>query len=118
MNRAERRRQERTNAKRKGAVAIVGDGIIASQLDGHQYEAVGRAELPEKVAGEHRWTAVASWVLSLDQVEHAMDADRLKIMDQENLMYLAIGCFDCEQPLGPTPPGIEVGSHCPAAGDD
>lgn len=89
---------------------IAGDGIVATSLEGSTYEAVGHAELPSKVPGEHRWVASASWVLSLDQVEHATDVDRIKLMDQENLMYLGIGCWDCEQPLG----SIKVGSQCPA----
>jgi hypothetical protein len=115
VNRAERRRQERAAAKRKAAPMIVGDGVIATSL-GQTYDgsAVKGAELRAKVPGEHRWVATASWVLSMEQVEGAFDVDRIKLMDQENLMYLGIGCWDCEQPLGV----VEVGSHCPAGATD
>jgi hypothetical protein len=89
---------------------IAGDGIVAATLPGHQYEAKPHADLPAKVPGEHRWIAAGSWVLSSADVEHADDADRLKFLDHENLLYLAIGCWDCEQPLG----AIEYGSRCPA----
>lgn len=112
-NRAERRRQQRAAAKRRGQrqpVVIAGDGIVAAELPGHTYEAIPHADLPAKVAGEHRWIATAAWVLNDDQVEGMDDEDRLKFMDHENLMALSVGCWDCEQPLG----AIERGSWCPA----
>lgn len=48
--------------------------------------------------------------------ERAYDADTQKFLDNENLMYLSVGCWDCEQPLGPK--GIQFGSVCPADGDE
>lgn len=110
MTRAERRRAEREAAKRRGAVLIAGDGIIARSL-GTQYEGVAHAELPPRVFGHHRWIANAAYVLSLADVKGATDADRMKYLDQENLFMLAIGCYDCERPLG----DITVDSFC--AGD-
>lgn len=111
MNRQERRRQERSH--KKTPVLIAGDGIVAAAL-GHKYEATGGAEPPPKVPGKHRWVAVGSWVLSDLAVEKAHDPDTLKFLDNENLMSLSIGCWDCEQPLGE----IHPGSHCPAEGAD
>jgi hypothetical protein len=107
-----RRAQERADAKagRRQPVVIAGDGIIAAELPGHRYEAKPHAELPAKVPGQHRWIATAAWVLSPEAVAGASDPDVLKYMDHENLMSLALGCWDCEQPLG----AIKVGSHCPA----
>lgn len=106
MNRAERRRRARANAKQP--VIIVGDGIIAATL-GDQFKAVPHAQLPPKIEGEHRWIATAAFVVSVDVVEAADDADRMKYLDHENLMQLALGCWDCEQPLGV----IQAGSVCP-----
>lgn len=107
MSRAERRRQQRAHAKEP--VLIAGDGIVAAAL-GHRYEARPHAELPHKRPGEHRWIAAGSWVLSSKAVEKAHDPDTLKFLDNENLMHLSIGCWDCEQPIGV----IKVGSRCPA----
>lgn len=111
MNRAERRRQERSH--KKTPVLIAGEGIVAAAL-GHKYEATGHRELPAKVPGKHRWVATGAWVLSDLAVEKAHDPDTMKFLDNENLMNLSIGCWDCEQPLGVVQPG----SHCPAEGDD
>jgi hypothetical protein len=109
MNRAERRRRERA----KNSILVVGDGIIAAGL-GQKYEATGRAPLPKKVPGKHRWVAVASWVLDDLTVEKANDPNTLKFMDNENLMSLSIGCWDCEEPLGK----INPLTFCPAKGED
>jgi hypothetical protein len=107
VNRAERRRRERAHGKEP--VLIAGDGVVAAGL-GHKYEARPHAELPEKRPGEHRWIATGAWVLSNEAVEKASDPDTLKFLDNENLMNLSIGCWDCEQPLG----AIARGSRCPA----
>lgn len=111
-----RRAQERADAKasKRQPVIIAGDGIVAAELPGHQYEAKPHAQLPTKVPGQHRWVAMGSWVLSDNAVSKAMDADTMKYLDSENLMHLSIGCWDCEQPLGQ----IQHGSHCPAPGVD
>lgn len=110
MNRAERRRQQRSH--KKTPVLIAGEGIAAAAI-GHQYEATGHRELPAKVPGKHRWIASGSLLSDL-AVEKAHDPDTLKFLDNENLMYLGIGCWDCEQPLGL----IQPGSLCPAPADD
>jgi hypothetical protein len=107
VNRAERRRQQRAHAKTP--VLIAGDGIVAAAL-GAKYEATGHAQLPDKQPGEHRWIATGAWVLRNIDVEKAHDPDTMKFLDNENLMSLSLGCWDCEQPLGV----IHVGSHCPA----
>jgi len=107
MNRAERRRQERQAARRRDTVLIAGEGIVAASL-GMKYEATGHAQLPAKVPGKHRWVATGAWVLRDLDVERAHDPDTMKYLDNENLMNLSIGCWDCEKPLG----AIEPGSHC------
>lgn len=111
-NRAARRRAAR--AHNRQPVIIAGDGIVAASLPGERYEAKPHALLPEKVAGEHRWIAAGSWVMPDTFVEHADDADVVKLLDHENLMSLSIGCWDCEEPLGK----IAYGSRCPAPGLD
>jgi len=105
VNRAERRRQAR--AHRKEPVIVAGDGIVAASL-GYKYEARPHAELAAKQPGQHRWIATGAWVLSPDAVEGASDPDKLKFLDNENLMHLSIGCWDCCLPLGEISPG----SHC------
>lgn len=99
MNRAERRK----HGVPKQPVIVVGDGIVATEL-GQRYEAKGAAELPAKVLGQHRWIATGSWVLSPSAVFHAQDGDLPQILDRENLMYLGVGCWDCEMALGQIQP--------------
>jgi hypothetical protein len=111
MNRAERRRRDRERAKTP--VLIAGDGIIAGAL-GHKYEARPHAQLPDKVTGNHRWVATGAWVLSPEAVAGVDDPETLKFLDNENLMNLSIGCWDCERPLG----DIAVGSECPVEASD
>lgn len=105
-NRAERRRQR---AAGKTPVIVAGDGIVAASL-GQRYEARPSAELPDKVPGRHRWVATGAWVLRDIDADLAGDADHMKLLDNENLMHLGIGCWDCEQALGE----ITTGSECPA----
>ena len=97
--RAERRREARAAAKRRDTVLIAGNGIIARSL-GQRYEAVPHRELPEKQPGVHRWVAIAAYVLDMSAAKVAYDPDRMKYLDHENLMTLAIACYDCELALG------------------
>jgi hypothetical protein len=116
MNRPEKRRNDRAKAKaaaRKVPVVLLGDGIVAAPL-GHQFEAKGGAQLPPKIGNEHRWIATAAYVMDVDQVRAAHDPDTLKFLDEKNLMYLAVGCWDCEQTLG----AIRPDTPCPAPADD
>ena len=107
MNRAERRRRERAHSKGRQPVLIAGANLVASELD-HRYEARPHAELPEKVAGQHRWIAAAVHVLNQEQIRAANDPDKMKLLDHENLMELGIICWDCERPLG----AVDVDSEC------
>lgn len=97
MNRAERRRNERAAARKIPAV-IVGDNMVAAEL-GHQFSP-RRGELPEKVPGKHRWIATAAYSLSQEMAEAADDESKIKLLDHENMIDLAIGCWDCEKALG------------------
>lgn len=118
MSEARRRRREQTRRETKTAkrqpVIIAGDGIIAASLPGETYEARPHAQLPAKVPGKHRWIATGAWVLTDEMVAGANDPDLMKHLDHENLMSLALGCWDCERPLG----AIAYDSTCPAPGDD
>lgn len=116
VNRQQRRKSARHQAKQP--VIIAGDGIVAAELTGHTFEAKPHAELPPKQPGRHRFIATAAYVLALDDARGAWDPDRLKFMDSENLLYLAIGCWDCEQVLGPPGTGVQAGSPCPAPAAD
>lgn len=89
---------------------IVGENIIATGL-GQTYEAKPHAQPPPKQVGRHRWIVTAAHTVTDDIVAAAHDSATLKFLDHENLMFIGIGCVDCEQPLGQ----IKVGSWCPAA---
>lgn len=110
MNRAERRRQARI--RERPPVLIAGDGIVAASL-GQSFEARPSADLPDKVTGKHRWVATGAWVLRDIDAEKAHDPDTMKFLDNENLMNLSIGCWDCERPLGDQPGCITYDSSCP-----
>lgn len=96
-------------------VLVAGDGVIAAEITGHQFEAQPAARLRPKVLGRHRFVATVAYVLSEEMAVGALDPSTTSYLDNENLMYLAIGCWDCEQVLGPG--GVTPGSVCPAAGD-
>lgn len=114
MSRRERRARTRRDARAaaKTPVLIAGDGIIAAAL-GDRFEARPSRDLPPKVPGRHRWIATGAWVITVEDVEHADEKDWPTFLDNENLMQLGIGCWDCEQPLGV----IAAGSVCPAPGE-
>lgn len=110
-------RRARRRNKLPARVLIAGEGIVATPLE-QKFEAVERRVLPPKRLGEHRWIATAAFFLSDEAVSGAYDKAQLKFLDQENMFSLAIGCWDCEQPLGdPAKGGIAYGSRCPAIGD-
>lgn len=71
------------------------------------------AELPEKEPGKHRWVASVAYVLSQKTVESANDAKTAKFLDHENMLNIAIGCWDCERVLGE----IAADSICEAEAD-
>lgn len=112
MGRAARRKAER----RRGApVLIAGDGMIARTVEQvFNASTAARNELPPKHPGQHRWIATAAYILRDLDVAHAYDEDTEKYLDHENLFSLAVGCWDCEQPLG----AITADSRCTAPGDD
>ena len=89
---------------------LVGDNMVAASL-GQQYAARQGAKLPPKIIGVHRWVAAASWVLNQDMARSSFDASDMRLLDAENMMYLAIGCWDCEKVLGQE---VDVDSPCPA----
>jgi len=92
MNRAERRRHDRS--QRKQPVIVVGDNVIVAGL-GDRYEPVEGAQLPVKVNGEHRWVAIASFVVPTPNMIAREDV--LKILGPHNMMYVGIVCYDCEE---------------------
>ena len=107
MNRAERRRNER--AARRHRPVIIGEGMVAASI-GETFSAdVERvAELPPKREGQHRWVAAASYVLDMPDRLIGDEGTR-KLLGPERLMYLGVGCWDCERAWG------EVnGQPCPA----
>lgn len=115
-NRATRRRGER-EARRRAPTLVVGDSVLASYLAGTRRNiAVDDvrqfAELPAKEPGKHRWIATASFVMDIPD-RLIGDANTNKFMDEKNLMYIGVGCWDCEQVYAAC-----VDEPCPAPGDD
>jgi hypothetical protein len=107
--RASRRRAGAPETRRP---IVVGENIVTTGL-GQTYEAKATAQPPPKQAGRHRWIVTAAYTVNDDIAASAYDPAALKFLDHENLMYIGVGCVDCEQPLG----AVEVGSFCPA-GDE
>ena len=110
MNRAERRRQQKAEQRRRPTV-IVGPNIVARPEGIEAVDWSKMAELPRKEPGKHRWIATAGYVLSDAQARTAYDENAQKTLSQRNMFVLAIGCYDCEEPLAKE---TLWNSHCPA----
>lgn len=94
MKRQERRRHDRE--QRKQPVLVLGENMLGASL-GDLFEAKEGAKLPPKQHGEHRWIAVASFIVP---VPGSMIGDEAvaKILGPHNMFALGIGCYDCEEP--------------------
>lgn len=90
------RKQKRAQARQR--VIVAGDSIVAEPTGSH-YKVTRSAQLPPKRTGKHRWVAAASWIISPNQYDQ-LDTTEIKLLDRENIMYLAIGCWDCELTYG------------------
>lgn len=120
-NRAERRRQ----ARHREAVIIKGPGEgiagFVAAGSGHVQRAAPSADLPPKVPGHHRWVVTAAWVVDDTVAAEAFDTKARHLMDNGHLLDIGVVCWDCEQPLGDgtgQAGTIQVGSTCPAPGDE
>lgn len=108
--RAERRRMARADLR----TVYVGDSVAAAPIAGATFEATGRRELEDKQPGVHRWIVTAAWVVTDVEALQRSD-DGPFIMDNENLHYLGVGCYDCEAPLGDGTGGsVTSSSVCPS----
>jgi hypothetical protein len=76
---------------------------------------VSRAEpqttFPKKVMGQHRWMAMATYVLSEDEARKAQLGEYV-LLDPPHLASVMVGCLDCEEQMGSAAP------MCPAPGFD
>jgi hypothetical protein len=105
VSRRHRRDPDRIRARRlanaqKHAPRVIVDGnVMAIPLRVEEITAP-MGKLADKIPGKHRWVASVAYVLSENQVARAGDASVRKLLDHENLLNIAIGCWDCEQPLG------------------
>lgn len=110
MNRAERRRQARQRAKdTRGRMEVAtGDNVVVAGL-GYHYDATQPGtELPEKQAGVHRWVAIATYSVP---DPWGYDQDGPHMLGLDALVYVGLGCYDCEVPWSD-----DVGHVCPAGG--
>lgn len=60
----------------------------------------GKGRLPPKVAGEHRWVAMATFTLTQGQARMAGVAGARVNLDEKNRLGVELGCIDCEEPYG------------------
>lgn len=88
MNRAQRRREARQKITIGENLIVTGTG---QQIDLDRHP---ERNLPPKRDQAHRWIAIATF--------HVADpaAEGLKFLDQENLVFVGFGCYDCETPWG------------------
>jgi hypothetical protein len=87
------------NAQKHAPRIVVGENVVAVPVGLEPYVAP-MAQLPPKRPGKHRWVASVAYVMSERAVSNARNPDITKLLDHENLLNIAIGCFDCEQVLG------------------
>jgi hypothetical protein len=73
---------------------VLGENVVAASL-GELYKPTEGARLPVKVPGEHRWVAVASYVVPTPNLIAREDV--LKILGPHNMMHIGIVCWDCEE---------------------
>lgn len=106
------RRAQRRTAHAK-PVVIAGEGVVAATVPGRTYEARPYAELPKKIPGQHRWIVLASWTVGDELARDAANPDVAKFLDNENLLSLMLGCWDCEQTSQEC-----YGTPCPSEGLD
>lgn len=123
MNRAERRRQARRNARELGAK--MEDAAERGEMPFGFYTASGQFEfagdqggvLPDRVDGRHRWIATAGYVISDDDVRLELRSQsgsgERQYLDHRTLFTFGIGCYDCERILGQITPD----SFCPGDPD-
>lgn len=77
-----------------------------------EYDQGAMGKPPDKVAGQHRWIVLATYVISNGQAAAAESGARVNL-DHENRIGLHTGCLDCEGEYN------EVkGKPCPAEGYD
>lgn len=74
---------------------------------GTHFRAYDGTEMPDKVLGKHRWIVIATYAVTGEALAAASRGEDV-LLDQENLVFLAPGCVDCEQQY-PAP------EPCPAA---
>lgn len=60
----------------------------------------GDRPLPPKKTGRHRFVAIATYSLTVDEVEAIHDPERQRTvhLDHENFAFMTAGCIDCEMP--------------------
>ena len=57
--------------------------------------------LEDKRPGRHRFVAIATFSLSHESALEASKPGNSVMLDQENLLFVDIGCIDCEEPYSP-----------------
>lgn len=118
MNRSERRRLARRNARTLGAqmesAAERGEVPVGFYSASGEFAYVGDqgGVLPDRVYGHHRWIATAGYVLTDDEVRTELRSQggsgERQYLDASRMFVFGLACYDCEQALGQ----IEPGSFC------
>jgi len=108
-NRAARRARGGHKVRRAAPLILQDAGGETSGAElGEKFEARTLAKMPPKRHGHHRWVAIASHILSDDDVRVSDAPGSMSMLDGSRLVHLSLGCWDCGRSKG----DIEAGSFC------
>lgn len=118
MDRAERRRQARAEARRIMLHDGPGHTNVTTSTGQHYDVTTSAGQLPPKIIGVHRWVATAAYVVSQRQADAMFTESAPKYLDHESMFSMGVGCWDCEMELSrePRPGCVTADSRCPADG--
>jgi hypothetical protein len=75
--------------------------------------AAARGELPDKVAGKHRYVVMVTYTITRHQASAMFDGSRVVLGEEQMLPPPMVGCLDCELPYNQA-----KGAPCEADGFD
>lgn len=89
-------RQQRRQALRRGYLDR--ETMTVATSAGHEFRVPeGMADLPEKIAGRHRWILSTGYNVTDTEAATAHEGVRMVLMGPEKLISYGVGCYDCEQ---------------------
>jgi hypothetical protein len=67
----------------------------AAHPQGHTFTGYPGRDLPDKIPGKHRWVTLVMHTTTADALKAASRGDQ-QLLDQETLISIMAGCYDCE----------------------